>query len=146
MLKENYYCTMPEIGDAWLPQNEIRRKLIGTIVDYNCKGLWRLEHNPLEEDVLGIHKSLREESSIPKKDNFHPSNLRHHLSSTLQWSAVPLVCGVGGHVFLSNSFVKSMCCREDRSLGKQMKDNHFSNFILSQAVWSDLLVKGRAYD
>lgn len=144
MWKENYYCTMPEIGDAWLPQHEIRRKLIGTIIDYNCKGLWWLEHNPLEEDVLGIHKWRREEPSIPKKDNFHPSNLASFL---LHPSLICCFFGLqrGEHVFLSNSFVKSMCCREDRSLGKQMKDKHFSNFILSQAVWSDQLVKGRAY-
>lgn len=63
---------MPETGEAWHPQNEIRQ-WIETKIDCKYKSLGGLEHNPLEENVLSIHKALREEPLILKKDHVRPS-------------------------------------------------------------------------
>ena len=131
---------MPETVEAWLLQNEIRR-WIETIIDCKYKSLGGLEHNPLEENVLNIHKALREEPLILRRDHFHPSGFGHFPPSFID----PLLLWFenGRHVFLSCD--KSMCHREGRSLGKQLKDKRCRSVTLCQAVWSDRLVKGRVY-
>lgn len=53
------------------------------VIDCNYKGLGGLEHNALEEDVLSVHKALREETFILKKDHFLPSEIWYHFSSIL---------------------------------------------------------------